>query len=289
MDKILKILLSIKNIDISKDCIGIIGEYLYFSIKHVENIDRKYIKLSKYYQEFDTELRNNIGILEKYPTNKSENGYLNVIRNNILEIYKNNKLIESIEFNLKSGNQFVRENDNIFVFNKKTDIIRVIDINSKREKRNWSINNDTNEYKGCLSVVAYNGKIYVVTYGNGRKYKRYKKIMIKYVFYLNIYSDSGLLLKNLTISKDLHLRDFSLRINNDIIFLQYINNYNCVFDAVFEKNFIYDMDLNLIYSEENCDYKDLYPLLNIIQTENNLILICTESYKIYKFEKMKIK
>jgi len=287
MREYFELLLSIEELNrVPKDCIKMIIEYLYFKLKHVENMDIKHIKSSKYFKDFDTVLKNNIDvIIEKKPIKKFklDNDNLHIITDEFIEIYKNNKLINSItHYNV--GGLFTYKNNTIFTCYEFSDIMKSENILHISERKSWLIS-DLCKYMGCLSIASHNGKIYLIAYN----LKKVDKIYYNYNYDLNIYNESGLLLKSQNIfnERNGYKGTFSLNVNDDMIFIQFFNFIDDnKFINVYEKFFIYDNDIDLICSVD--EYDNLSTRLGIIKTNNNIISVNKNCVKIYEYEKIKL-
>ena len=286
MCEYLKLLLSIKNISISKDCIKIIIEYFHFNLEYVEKILIEDIKSSKYIEDFDIILKDNIDILIEKKNMIDfllTSDKLIIIASRKLEFYKNNFQIK--ERNLKAGICYrtTYQNDNIFICNSHEDNIKIISTDNRKPKF-WSINgkNYYKKYGGCLSITSNDNKIYVVTYEKQTCY--HKKI--HYQYYINIYDNHGLLLKNSKILKNLtlYVHDFRLIISNNMIFLLFVIS-NSINNNILQ---VYNTDIDLMYENTKIfNDIDCYPYVKIISTKDNIIIMCNEYFYIYKYEKIK--
>jgi hypothetical protein len=162
-------------------------------IEYVEKIKIQDIKSSKYFNDLNIVLKNNIDLLidNVYINNfKIENDNLYVIiDDDPLQIYKNNKLIKLVKLRFNKFENFTYQNNNIIKYRSCREIIKITNIDFIKWKK-ISINKDNNNYFGYLSVDAWNDKIYVLTY------KEAKKNVLNHDIGINIYNGSGTLLKS---------------------------------------------------------------------------------------------
>jgi hypothetical protein len=286
MSEHLELLLSIKNINISKDCLKIIIEYLFFNISYVDNICYDDFQSSEYFKNIDMQLKNKINIVIKNRRDDftlDENN-LYVIDSDFI-VCKNNEQIGSIKSYLDGCDILTCSNNKVYACDKYDTYIRIIDILNKKKKV-WSINkNNWTKHMGSLSICSYNEKIYVIVYD----YETISEIKY-YNYYLNIYDEDSTLLKSVTLitKKKGEPCHYHLAVFNDFICFQYLYYYiNSRYDECFISTYFYDADFNLIYdnNEKHC-YWDFSKIKLVISAKNYIIFMCEEYVEIYKFFKI---
>jgi hypothetical protein len=286
MSDYLELLLSIKNIHISEDCINIIIEYIYFDLKYVETININDIKSSKYFKNFNSTLKNNINALIQNNFGLNfffDNDNLIIINVDLLMIYSNNKLVKSRLINLDYSDALTCLNNKIFFCDYFSNKIKCINIYEKEENI-WSIGE---LYTGCFSIDSYNNKIYVTTY-----ILKEDSIYFDYNYYINIHDEYGKLSKskNVLNERTKFSSFLSLTVTDGIIYLvcKYnyyhgLNKYNT------SKNnmYIYDNDINLIYESKIMAEKiNLYSKIKIISANNHIIMRNNKSFFVYEYKKI---
>jgi hypothetical protein len=283
MIKYHKLLLSIEEINISKDCIRIICEYLVFDIKHIDSIRNILIKSSKYFEDFNFILRENIDKLLDYNTGYFKNFNLNnenliIFDNDTFYICSNNILITLITRSVRKTYVFTYSNNNIYFGSLFNDKIQVINTENRCEKF-WSLNGENKDYKGCLSINSYDNKIYAIVYNEKKSCDND----------INIYSENGELLKSSKIlmdDKKFSPFQFSMTIHDKLIYVCYNKRIGSIESDDYGIGLqIYDINVNLLFDKFNILNQTSFGNLRgrIIVTKSKMIMAHHLNFNIYDY------